>query len=247
MKLTMFTIARSFEDDPHIAITQRNSLLNWLTIGAAEIFVFGDRPGVERVCKELGITFVPGIRTNDDGLPLVSDAFERAWELASSDVVMFSNCDMLYPPYFIDVLDRIDANGYVMTGRRRNTPVTTPIDYHGDWWTPLRTLSYARGALHPAGGMDWFVHPRYLMPLPDLYVGRWWWDAVFMGMALESGAAVIDATSAIEAIHQDHSYAHAGGSMSAVQDLPESRWNHGFLPGKRGYTTDDATYKLGVG
>lgn len=247
-KITAFTIARSFTD-PHIAITQTNALRNWREIGIDKTIVFGNREGVADRATELGFTHVPGIRTNEAGLPYVSDAFRQAWALADTEWLMFVNCDILFPPYLLDVLRKIDCENYLMVGQRWNTPINGAIDYNApNWWETVERLAYARGALHPIGGMDYFVARKNFLPdMPDLFVGRWYFDNVIVGMALKAGIPVINATEVLPVIHQQHDYSHAGGSMAAVEHLPESQHNAQYLVDGATYNSGHATITLHKG
>jgi len=85
-----------------------------------------------------------------------------------------------------------------------------------DWEDALRALVGQSGRLEGAQAIDYFVFPRGLYPrMPPFAIGRTAWDNWLLLDAWRRGAAVVDATAAITAIHFNHDYGHAGGKDRA--------------------------------
>ncbi len=105
--------------------------------------------------------------------------------------------------------------------------------------------------MYPAAGSDIFVFPRGLFgEVPDLVIGRGYWDNWLMHEARSKGAALIDATACLTTIHQEHGYDHVPGVAAADGDGPiyrseEGRRNLTLAGGHhRLYTVFDATHVL---
>ncbi len=108
-----------------------------------------------------------------------------------------------------------------------------------------------------ARSIDYFVFPRKLYaPLPEMALGRFWWDNWLIWKAHTVGAAVVDATEVVLAIHQNHSYSHYTGGRDAMLAGEEARRNcrlgcetdptdfDNSLYWRYFYTIDDATHVL---
>lgn len=92
--ITLFTAPKPFVD-PHIKMTQRNTLCNWSALGdQVEVVVVGDDEGVAEVCFELGIQHLPDVRCNNLGTPLISSIFELARGVNASPFLLYSNADI---------------------------------------------------------------------------------------------------------------------------------------------------------
>lgn len=242
--LTLFTILKSM-DDPHIATIQRNALRSWQQIPGVEILVFGDKSGSKKVCKELGVKHLPKIATNEAGLEKVSDAFQKAWEKGTHDLMCYVNADIILPPTFGDVVASINAVQFLMVGQRHNTPVEAEWNFAPGWWGRLKAHALATGHRHTVNGIDYFGHRRGAFdPLPDLYCGRWWWDNVMIYRAQQLGYPVIDATEAVLAVHQDHSYDHVAGGLGGIAESEESLSHKRLLPEGVVPTIADADLRL---
>lgn len=243
--LTLFTITKSFSD-PHIARIQRNAFGAWKQMQPTpEVIVFGNAPGTAEACDEFGFQHVPTIRRGETGMELVSDAFYQAWDMAANDLCMYVNGDIIMPPFFPSVAMSINAARYLAVGQRRDTPIDFDLTFEPGWWGKLKAHTMQHGTPHSLNGVDWFLHQRAaLAPLPDLYVGTWFWDGVVLGLARQRGIPIIDATDAALTLHQDHSYRHYPGELQGIAQGPESAHNHKHLPGGRVMSIGDADVRL---
>ena len=82
-----------------------------------------------------------------------------------------------------------------------------------------------KGVLHPPMGSDYFIFPRSCyQEIPDFAIGRAGWDNWFIYKSRLEGWKVIDATSEIQIIHQNHDYRHLPGGQPHYR-LPETKEN----------------------
>jgi hypothetical protein len=103
----------------------------------------------------------------------------------------------------------------------------------------------SRGRLHPPGGSDYFIFPwACFTTLPDFAIGRAGWDNWMFYHARRQGWPVIDASSSLTIIHQDHDYSHLPGGQPHYR-LPESHENTRLAGGRRLiFTLLDADHTL---
>jgi hypothetical protein len=84
----------------------------------------------------------------------------------------------------------------------------------------LQEFAETEGKLQNTNFIDYVVFPKGLYEkLPALVVGRSYWDHWLMWQALACGAAVVDCTRFVVAIHQNHDYGyHPAGKMGTNDD-----------------------------
>jgi len=206
--LTIFSIPKPFTG--HIGLIQRNALASWRRLApAVEVILLGSDEGVAAAAAEFGLRHEPEIEVNEYGTPLVSDAFARTRTLSRKPFLMYSNADMLYDASLLTVLDRVrHLDRFLLCGRRWDVDVTTDLVPADDGiWQELFTTRASRGRLHGPAGIDYFVFPReHDFNAPDFAVGRVGWDAWLIWRSRMDDVPVIDATTDIAALHQNHDY-----------------------------------------
>ena len=138
-----------------------------------------------------------------------------------------------------------------MLGLKWRLDLDEPIDFaNPEWGTRLRTLVSSRGVPDPFFGLDYFVFPRGLYArVPPFAVGRPGWDNWMVYWARSSGIAVIDATQAVTAVHQEHTYVHHPQGRvkgrDGVYKGPEAQRNIELAGGlKCCFNWQDATWLL---
>ena len=81
--------------------------------------------------------------------------------------------------------------------------------------------------------------------IPPLVIGRWYWDWWLVWKALSSGAALVDCTPSVAAIHQNHDYAyHPEGWQGTAKDAVARRNFELAGNGRHLCNLEDATYEL---
>ncbi|MEJ2353195.1 MAG: glycosyltransferase family A protein [Anaerolineales bacterium] len=209
--LTIFTAPKPFTN-PHIAIIQRNAIQSWIRLGSdVEVFLVGEESGAAEVAAEFGVRYLPDVRRNQWGTPLVSSIFDLARQASQAPVLAYLNADIMVMPDFLKAARQVasQADKFLVIGRRWDLDVRQELDFSRDWVRRIRDEVKARGRLHGLAGSDYFIFPRPLLAdMPDFAVGRAGWDNWVIYKAWSSGWIVIDATSSVMAIHQDHDYSH---------------------------------------
>jgi len=259
--LTIFAIPRAFQG--HIGVIQRNAIASWTHLNPRpEILLFGTDPGTAEMAVEHGVRHVPEVERNQWGTPLVSDLFGKAQALAENRTLCYVNADILLFDDFVPAVTRVAAwsNRFLMVGRRTDVKITAAIAFHdGGWRERLRRQVEAEGELQIARSIDYFVFSRGLYPaMPPLAIGRFHWDNWLLWKARSLHAAVVDASSMVLAVHQNHDYSHAPygpgklDMMASEESILNARltceqnpadYDEGFF-WRYAYTIDDATWKL---
>lgn len=218
-------------------VIQTNAVKSWTKLEPRpEIILFGTDEGTSEICDQLGLTHVPDVQTTASGTPLLSDMFMRGQQLASNEVVCWSNADVIFTDRLLrsaDIVHRRDQPAYLV-GRRRDIEQPTPLDFADGWQTEITERAHRSGVLKPANWIDYFMFTRGLFPeLPPFAIGRPGYDPWLIWRAAELGADVIDATAFVDAIHQRHDYSHVGGRSVAFTGTEAQRnaaivddWRH---------------------
>ena len=224
--LTIFTIPKPFTG--HIGIIQRNAIMSWLNlVPECEIILFGDEPGIQEFAQEFGIRHVPEIRKNEYGTPFLNDVFNQAQLIAHHDIVCYSNADIIFFNNILVAVKKIPVKDYLMIGERWDVDVTTPIEFSRESWAQdFFTFARSHHTVLNFPGMDYFIFPRgMLQDMLPFVVGRRGWDNWLIFHVRKREIPVIDATSVVHVIHQNHSYTHVPQKEGTRWEGPES-WNN---------------------
>jgi hypothetical protein len=245
--LTFFTIPKPFTGQA--AIHQANAIESWLRAAKdVEIMLCGDDEGVAEAANRHAVRHLSGIKKNEYGTPLVSDAFARAAAAASHRLLCYVNADILILSDFARAVRRMPFRNFMMVGQRYDLDLSMQIDFtNPDWERDLLSIVAEKGKLHPPTGSDYFVFPKdtNLLPLPPFAVGRPAWDNWLIYHAFAEGLPVINANREIKVIHQNHGYTHVPFRTGAIWEGPEADANCRLLgKGSRLHTLKDATFLL---
>jgi hypothetical protein len=249
--ITIFSTPKPFRG--HIDVIQRNAIGSWKRLHPdVEVILFGDDEGAAEVCRELGIRHEPEVRRNDHGLKQLNYIFDRASEISRHKYLCYVNCDILLMSDFIKGLDFVSKrhSQFLMIGRRWDIDITEPWDFTQlNWELSLRSLTLQNGVKKGPNWVDYFCFSRdvFYKKMPPLVIGRCWWDNWLVWRAKSQGAAVIDATAAVMAVHQNHDYAyHPDGFLGTLYG--EEAMENKRLAGSNWHlcTMQEATYLLGV-
>jgi len=224
--LTIFTIPKPFTG--HIGIIQKNAIMSWLNlVPECEIILFGDEPGIREIAQEFGIRHVPEIRKNEYGTPFLNDVFNQAQRIAHHDIVCYSNADIIFFNNILVAVKKIPVKDYLMIGERWDVDVTTPIEFSRENWAQdFFTFARSHHTVLNFPGMDYFIFPRgMLQDMLPFVVGRRGWDNWLIFHVRKREIPVIDATSVVHVIHQNHSYTHVPQKEGTRWEGPES-WNN---------------------
>jgi hypothetical protein len=215
--LTVFSTPKPFEG--HFAMIQRNAIRSWTLLHPdCEVILFGDEKGTEAVASEFGVRHIPHVERNEYGTPFISDLFDQAQQLGVHDTLCYVNCDTILLSDLIPSVERAKRKRrFLMVGRRWGLRVTDHLDFGPhNWEEQLRTAVKQRG------------RPR--------------WDNYMLYRARSRKAALIDASSDVTAIHQDHDYSHHPKGREGVWNGVEAQRNHELMG--TGFTTEHSTHLL---
>jgi hypothetical protein len=249
--ITFFTTAKPFSG--HNGVIQRNALKSWTLVAPdAEVILFGNEAGAAETARELGIRHVAEVERiawNADGPKVLRSFFDVAQQMARHEVVCYVNCDIVLTQDFTDAVARVrPLKEFLMIGRRWDTDVAEPIEFcRLDWQDVLRARARAQGRQRSGDWIDYFAFPKgfYLRKLPELVIGRVYWDQWLVWKARDAGAAIIDASEAVMAIHQNHDYGYHPAGKTGVWTDEFSQRNYRLAGGRWHLKTiDDATHLL---
>lgn len=223
--VTIFTCPKPFVG--HIEIIQRNALGSWrLLHPRPRIILFGEGEGIARTAREFGAIHAPEIKCSRLGTPLASDVFAQAESMAKGRKMLFTNADMIYNQSIIEAISLVDEKleHYLAVGQRWDVDIDHEIDFQKA--EKLNESLRAHGTLHAPSGMDWMGFPLGQWgPLPGLIIGRAAWDGGMLSRALAARVPVIDCTSFVLAIHQNHDYSHIKGGQREAWHGEEAQYN----------------------
>ncbi len=245
--LTIFTTPKPFTN-PHIATIQRNAIRSWLQFGkAVEVLLIGDEEGMGETAAEFGVRWLPEVRRNSNGTPLVSSIFTLGRQTGKGELLCYINTDILLMPDFVPVCRQVQAqqDRFLVVGQRWDVDIRQTLDFSDGWQERLARLVQQKGRRHPPGGSDYFVYPRACFNhVPDFAIGRAGWDNWMLFEARYRGWALVEASEAICIVHQDHDYSHLPGGQPHYR-LPETAENIRIAGGaRRVFTLFDADYRV---
>jgi hypothetical protein len=247
--LTFFTTAKPFVG--HAEIIQRNALKSWTLMHPhAEVILFGDEHGAAEVARELGIRHEPHVERSEFGTKRLDYLFSTARAIARHDVLCYVNCDIVLTQDFRRAMKDVQRahEEFLMVGRRWDLEVWEPLDFtRANWQSRLQAAALSRGRQRPAEWIDYFAFSRalYKADIPPLVIGRVHWDNWLLWKARNIGAAVVDASDAVIAVHQNHDYRYHPQGREGVWNDCEAAQNYRLTGGWRHLRTiADATEVL---
>ncbi len=240
--LTLFTIPKPFQGP--IGIIQRNAIQSWKRLDpSCEVLLFGDEEGTEAVADQLGATYIPHVERNEMGTPLLHDVFEKAEKIGTHPIVAYVNTDIMLTSHFLEAIRRLPISSFLMVGRRWDVDITETWDFTSSAWEQ-DLLAYVdrKGKRHSFYGIDYFVFPKgALGKVPPFAVGRPAWDNWLIYRVRSRGIPVIDASSVVRAIHQNHDYSHHPEGQEGVWKGEERDRNYELAGPGVHFTMYDAT------
>jgi len=220
--LTLFTVPKPFRG--HIGLIQRNAIQSWTHLEPrCEILLFGDDDGTGDVAHEFGVRHLPEVARNEYGTPLLSNVFETAERSAQHRLMCYVNADIVLMNDVLEAVSRIRKDPFLMIGRRWDLDVTQQIAFDNpNWQDHLRSVVHAKGTLHSYMGVDYYVFPRGMWGgIPAFAIGRTVYDNWLIWRARALGVPVIDATSVVECVHQNHERTYSSLGVTAPNDIDD--------------------------
>ncbi len=247
--LTIFSTPKPFRG--HIATIQRNAIKSWTLLHPeCEVILIGDDEGTAEVAREFGIRHEPEVLRNEYGTPYLNHIFDRAHEMARHGLLCYVNCDIILMKDFIKAVNQVSLwrEVFLMVGGRWDVDITEPWDFEQpNWEEGLRTFVLQKGKRRPPGMIDFFVFPQgiYYKNMAPFLIGRPFWDNWMIWKTRSLKIPVVDISSAVIAVHQNHDYSHHPGGEKGYLHGKETMHNYELLGGwLHIYSMDDATHRL---
>jgi hypothetical protein len=248
--LTLFSIPKKFEG--HIKIIQRNAIQSWTLLNPRpRIILFGNDEGTSEVAAEMHLEHVPDVSCTEYGTPLIQSVFQKARSISTDPFLCYLNADIMLTSDFLPALNRVSQfrNRFLMAGQRWDLDVTEPIDFSEGWEKKIRDRIRNEGKLHEIWGMDYFIFSKDVgSDMPPFAIGRPCWDNWFIYSARKKGYPVVDATSGVTVVHQNHDYRHVPLGTGKSYHGPEAEKNR-EMAGEFAsqFSLIDATHHLTAG
>ncbi|MHB8694006.1 MAG: hypothetical protein ACYDHH_22430 [Solirubrobacteraceae bacterium] len=242
--LTLFAVPKAFE--PDVAETQERAVASWLRLSIRpQVILAGDDAGVAEAAVRHGVQHVAGAACTAYGTPLLDDVLVRVRELATFDLLCYVSADViLLDDFSVAATRAIEWRPrFLLVGAC--TDVDTVGVGAGASDDELRALARAGRSRGPKA-LDYFVFPRDLYgEIPPFALGRAGFDNWLVWKARELGAAVVDATPVVAALHQHHDYSHVSGGFESSYFGEEAQRNIKLAGGpKHLFTLWDATHTM---
>ena len=243
--LTIFSTLKPLSV-PYADNVQRNAIQSWMALAApCEILLLGDDEGTAEIAAEYGLHHEPHIAyLNSDSPPLASSVFARGQELASFDLVMYINADIILLSDFIPTLKSIleqrknHSKPYLVVGQRHDLKFRERLDFQNPHWEHwLRMEVKRRGFLRMSTFVDYFIFRKsdWLKEMPAFTVGADCYDNWLIYRARSVGMDVIDATQGITAIQQEYENRNGYVFSFKRREGPMGRRQYSLMKDKRMY------------
>ena len=205
--VTLFCSPRPFVDR-HTIVIQRNAIQSWLAMDPSpEVLLIGNDYGVAEIAHELSVTHIPDVETDSHGIPLRSSMCQIARDVAQYEHLCTINADIVILDNFYDALRSISLPQFVAAGQRYNVDVHEPIAFgDSEWRARLRDEIRRDAKLAGPSAIDYALYPKCISPpiLPPFPVNSFGWDNWFLFQHRRRGIPVIDLTTFVIVVHQNH-------------------------------------------
>lgn len=188
----------------------------------------------------------PEIERTPGGAPRL-DAVIRRCEAEADGLLAYVNADVVLLDDFLPAIRMAaDAGAGLIVGQCWNLDVDDGIDFTAGWGAQLRARALQVGVERGAGGIDYLVFRRGVFgAVPPFALGRAYFDNWLIWRARQRGACVVDVSSAVIAVHQNHDYSHLVGGRASAYEGGEAQRNLELAGGRLHlFNIDDATHRL---
>ncbi|KPA13127.1 glycosyl transferase [Candidatus Magnetomorum sp. HK-1] len=234
--LTIFSTFKPFKG-PY-KIIQRNAIISWTKLRPLpEIILFGNEQGTAEIAKELNLKHVPDVKCNANGLPFIDDIFYQAQSMASNDILLYLNGDIILTsdlmPAVKQVREKFDS--FLMIGRRWDLIINEDIDFDDVDWE--MNLNSENKRLHKSTSTDYFIFTKGLLPkIPPFVVGASWNNGVIF-LALNEKIPVIDVTPSVMVFHPIYDSKHVKADKNQYLKKLSEKWNLDICAGLKNVRT----------
>ena len=218
----------------HILLIQKNAITSWLKLQPMpEIIIYNKKSELNNLKLPNFLKIIENFKCNDEDLPYVNDMFFHVQSIASNNVLLYINADMLLSQNLITTLNIVlkHFDHFLVIGRRWDMDIASEIDFENSlWYKSLgEKLNYK---LHESTAMDYFLFTKgYWSQIPPFVIGRAGWDNGMINMAINENRTIIDATYNIRVLHQNHNYNHTLGKEQTVWSGKSAQSNYSMIGG----------------
>jgi hypothetical protein len=160
-------------------------------------------------CARRGLTTRAMIFLCRSQVPQYDCLFKKAAERATTELLMYSNSDMVYFNDLLLAMDKVASEHYdfLMVGQRLDILYPRLLQFSDpDWALEFQRHVSLYGTPHGKFGIDYFLYRTALSrDMPPFIVGRVRWDnwllAQFIG---NQDAVAVDSTRVVMAVHLNH-------------------------------------------
>tara|TARA_Y100000591_G_C21830079_1_gene699024 strand:- start:510 stop:1400 length:891 start_codon:yes stop_codon:yes gene_type:complete len=207
--ITIFCTPKNFEGI--FNTIQKNAIRSWRQLSKdIEIIIFGNSKGAKEISIEVEGVYYPEVKCSKNGVPLLSDLFYKANKIASFDILLFINSDILLPQNIIEAIKKVNLtlSKYLLVGHRWDLEVKNLINFEesklvSTFWKTSKTKSIKQS---PAA-IDYFIFRKNsLRNIPDFVIGRPGYDNWLIWYARRNFIPVIDLSKEVSVIHQEHHF-----------------------------------------
>ena len=134
--ITIFCTPKNFEGI--FKIIQINAIRSWRSLSKdIEIIIFGKSEGAQKIANEVSAIYYPDVKCSKNGVPLLSDLFYKANKIASFDILLFINSDILLPKNILYPIKNINDkfSKFLLVGHRWDLKVEKLIDFNEEMTT----------------------------------------------------------------------------------------------------------------
>ena len=245
--ITLFSTPKDFTGI--FKTIQLNALRSWRALSPEiQIVIFGDSKGSKEAAQEVQADYIAKVKCSPQSTPILSDLFNQAQNIANYSIMTFINADIILPKNFLEIIQLAsqEFRKFLMMGHRWDMDVEKIINFNVendiiDFWNSAKETSKQ----HPCTGIDYFVFKKgQFNNIPNFIIGRWGWDNWLIWKARRKRIPVIDASSIITVIHQNHDYNfHHVKNKKDVETGKEARINIELHQGRL-LNILDANYKF---
>ena len=207
--ITIFTTPKDFKNE--FEIIQKNAINSWRALSNdIEIIIMGNSFGAKEVADSIKAIYIKNVPSSESDVPTLPGLFKTAEKSARYELLCYINADIILPKNFLDVINLLKKNGknFLAVGHRWDLKVKKEINFYDSkmnntFWNYAKIYSKK----HAPTGIDYFIFKKNTFKnIPDLVIGRFCWDNWLLWYARRKFMALIDLSSLIFAIHQNHTY-----------------------------------------
>ncbi|MBA65882.1 MAG: hypothetical protein CMG55_08795 [Candidatus Marinimicrobia bacterium] len=245
--ITIFCTPKNFEGI--FDVIQKNAIRSWRKVSSEiEIIIFGDSFGAKEIASEVNGIYYPKIKCSKNGVPFLSDLFDKANKISVNDTLMFINADIIIPKNIFDPIKiiRNQFQNFLSVGSRWDLDVDQSINFEKEdivklFWEKANNYSVRSS---PAA-IDYFIfNKNSIKKIPDFVIGRPGYDNWLLWYARRNLIPLIDLSNEIRVIHQNHHFNFHNIKQDPKIYYEEDGLNNRKIHGNKVLNLLDANYEL---